>query len=159
MKFFTVDWTTYKLADTEYENVRVAYQKHINEISDRLPENFLRLWHEICLHDGLIHRFNLDEQARSIELDLVTGEEQTGYFNTVLGYESVDWSSRSMNRLNEVARNEKTELLWDELDIDEEDMLIHRILFWTGDESHTEIEIRFREFTLNQTSRDNRRTG
>lgn len=61
----------------------------------------------------------------------VIGSDRAGYRTVVLTYLGALLGTRRVETLRMVARDRETEILYDEVDIDDDDgLLIHRMLFW-----------------------------
>ena len=80
--------------------------------------------------------------------------------------QTLSFGGLGVRLLKELAENPKTEVLYDEVDEDIDDVFIHRVLHWIGHENaggpYREIEIRFRDLEIRQKPRPDRkieRTG
>lgn len=153
MRYFTRGWATGELDDDETEGAGQAYQRRLEAIAGRLPAAARTLAHEVQLHDALVERVRWRPGAQVLTLTLVTcghaGECQTvelAYVGALLG-------EHRLETLRAVARDRDTELLYDEVDIDDDGLLSHRLLFWPRDE----LTIDCQELRVEVTPRADRR--
>ncbi len=112
-----------------------------------------RLATEINLHDGLVNRIIIDQKEETIIFELICGDLQLGYSDVHLKYSSVDFDSLDFQNVAYIVRYRKTELLYHEIDLDEDKYYIHSFLFYPDGE----FSIRFKQMELNQTSKPDRK--
>ena len=86
MKFFTAAWASGELDDAEFEKVVERYNEHLATI-DPCSEVY-RFATTVGLNDVYLDRIVVDSTAGSIELLLLTGDLQVGYWRTTLTYGS-----------------------------------------------------------------------
>jgi hypothetical protein len=136
------------MPDLESDSIRDAYWKQLRELTPRFPPAMVRLA-EISLHDAVIEqiRWNAGEKRLRIRLAALNTDET--YSTVELRYEGAMLGDRRIETLREVARDREATILYDELDIDEEGILSHRLLFWPRDE----VSLDFRELEINVTPR------
>lgn len=134
MKFFTQDWASGVLSDEDTEQVRSSYWQHVDSIVPKLTAPIIELAKQINIHDGLIRYVIVDRQAEKLTLALRCGDLQTGYYDLDLSYSSVEFNLDDIVTLSSVSRYRKTELLYDEVDINEQKKFIHRILVYPKNE-------------------------
>ncbi|CAG0926777.1 hypothetical protein TFLX_00185 [Thermoflexales bacterium] len=140
------------MSDEQWVQVEDAYKRHIESLLPNLPIPIAELVERVSLHDGLIYRVVVDRLTRRLTLKLRCGDLQVGYQDVDLLYSGVEFARLDLLTLTSVVRDRRTELLYDEFDIDEDRNYIHRILF----EPAGEISIKFRSLRLNQTNRSDR---
>ncbi len=153
MKFFSREWASGEMCDSEGDEMIVAYERHIDHVATRLPASARCLARELNLHDGLIRRVTYDKAGRELRLELRCGDNQLGYFDLDLTYLGAILDRSDVAVLREVARDAETELWYDEVDLAEEGMFLHRMLFYPA----RECEIMFRGLGLRVIPRDDRR--
>jgi hypothetical protein len=139
MRYFTRGWTQGELGEEASEDVWRAYSDRLSMIASSLPAPALQLAREIDLHDAEIERVEWSETTRNLTLALVApgGTEDRSvvikYTGAMLGSGPVDTRWR-MEVLRAVARDRETQILYDEVDCQEDGVLSHRLLFWPRDE-------------------------
>ncbi len=151
MKYFAREWATGELSDEESERIVSDYWVHIDTLLPSLPPAVAALARDINLHDGLIHRVLVQPEQRRLELELRCGDLQVGYFDLDLIYSEVRMDLLDIPLLQALARDRQTEVLYDEVDLDESNY-VHRILFWP----EGEIAIVFRSLQVIRTPRADR---
>ena len=140
MRFFTRGWVSGELPDEEWERTERDYIAYLEAISARLPDQMLALAREVNLHDAWIECVEWEPAKAQLVLRLVTrpgsgtNEAVTiTYFGAMLG-------EQRLEVLRNVARDRKTEILYSEVDVDEDGVLAHRLLFWPRDELTIDFE-------------------
>ncbi|MBV9495425.1 MAG: DUF4085 family protein [Acidobacteria bacterium] len=133
MRFFTRSWSEGELSDAEFEAAISDYRDHVATLLDRLSAPLRRLATDLSMHDAIVK--NVQRAERSLSLSLRVGDRQRGYFDLDLRYEDVS-SLRGMAAVG-------SEVLQDEVDIDDDGAFVHRFLFDVG-----EMVVSFRDVTL-----------
>ncbi len=151
MKFFTREWHAGEMSDEESERIVSDYWAYIDTLLPSLPPSVATLAREINLHDGLIHRVLIQPEQKQLELGLRCGDLQVGYFNLDLTYSEVRMDLLDIPFLQGLAQNRQTEMLYDEVDLEDDDY-VHRLLFWP----EGEIAIVFRGLQIVRTPRAGR---
>ena len=142
MQFFTREWMSGGLDDTKYEATIPDYEAHLDRIMPLLPGTVQTLARGVNLHDGLIRSVDIRTKRRTLRLAFRCGDRQVGYFDVDLAYGGVDWARSNLRDLVSIARNVRTEAVYDEVDTDAtngETREIHRIIF----QPKGEIEVVF----------------
>ncbi|WP_435009552.1 hypothetical protein P12x_000808 [Tundrisphaera lichenicola] len=152
MRYFTRSWARGELTPEEAEDVRHAYSSHIEGLAGRLPGAVDELATSVDLHDAIIRRVRVDRRAAGLRIELRCGDQQAGYFDAVLQYSGVPLETTDLVCLEDRARDPRTEVLYDEVDIDGDGQLCHRFLFWPDGE----LEVRFASFALGRVKKDAR---
>jgi len=152
MKYFTRDWALGEMSERDSAVRRDAYWRHIDSLVAQLPATVRRLAKHVNLHDGLVRRALVDRRAGSLALELRCGDLQVGYSDTDLVYSGVDFSSVDLALLEKRAGDPETELLYDEVDLDDAGRFVHRISF----EPHGEVDIRFSALRIREIPRSDR---
>ncbi len=124
----------------------------IEQTARVLPPSLATLAREISLHDALIRRVVAHLEQNSLRFDLLCGDLQVGYFDLEILYRNVDWDCLDQEALARRARDQRTEILYDEVERIADSDYEHRILFWPEDE----IAIRFSDLKLQRRPRDDR---
>jgi hypothetical protein len=153
MRYFTRGWAAGDLSDEEDQAVRDAYDARLAKIAERLPPAMLRLAREVSLHDGLIESIFWSPKKKLLKLDLVCGDLQRGYSLVELSYGEALLGGQRLAALKRAALSRETELLYDEVDIGEDGLLCHRILFWPNEE----VTLDFSQFEMSISPRPDRR--
>jgi hypothetical protein len=134
MKWLTRRWTQGELSEDEEAAVDAGYLSHVQAVRSRLPE---ALWlfagqpdemGYVSLHDGRVEWWVLDG-ARSLTLQVICGDHQIGYRRLVIQYRGqVDVFGASESDVAGWLDDAETELLYDEVDIADENRFEHRSL-------------------------------
>lgn len=147
MRSFTRGWHAGELSDEESQQTFRDYQAHLEAISGRLPDPMVALARDVDLHDAVIESVEWAPEAASLVLRLVTRQFESGGKGrqaVSLTYSDVMLGEQRLGVLRSVARDRATEILYSEVDCDEEGVLAHRLLFWPRDE----LTIEFGTMTL-----------
>ena len=134
MKYFTREWVSGSLTDEDWKKSQVLYLKHLDFILPRCSASVVELAKDISLHDGLIRRCIIDRRAAQLNLVLRCGDLQSGYFDISLQYLQVEFSMDKIVCLAKLARSCQVELLYDEIDLDENSNYVHSLIFSSFDE-------------------------
>lgn len=143
MRFFTRAMLSGELADAEVDSRSKAYQQRIDSLMDALPKDIAELT-RINLHDGLIRRVTVDNEAHLLSLVLRCGDLQVGYFDVDLHYSGITLTTQQLQVLSRRAHDRHTEILADEIDMAADGRFVHRLIFWPYDE----LEITFAGLTI-----------
>ena len=111
MKYFTRAWATGGLTDADYETVLPSYWRHFDRIKGSLPAPLVTFATKLSIHDGLIRRVVVDQEADTLALELLCGDLQIGYFDLDLVYGHVDWGVLDLVALARRANDRETEIL------------------------------------------------
>jgi hypothetical protein len=152
MKYFTRAWARGESTPEESEETRRAYGSRVESLAGRWPGAVAELATSVNLHDATIRRVRVDRPAAELRIDLRCGDEQVGYFDAVLRYSGVAIEQTDLATLEDRARDPRTEVLYDEVDVYEDGRLCHRFLFWP----EGELEIRFASFALGRIPKGRR---
>jgi len=134
VRYFTRGWATGELDDDETEGAVQAYARRLEVIASRLPEAARTLAHGVRLHDAVVEQVRWRPGAQLLTVTLVAGDHATGYHAVHVEYVGALLGDHRLDTLRAVARDRDTELLYDEVDIDDDGLLSHRLLFWPRDE-------------------------
>jgi hypothetical protein len=158
MNYFTKEWASGGLEEEEWERAVPEYQAHIDSIIGKLSPSLNTFLNSISIHDALINHVDIDEEKSTVKIQLVNGDIQTGYRNLKMTYSGVDFLHLDLDKLAHLARDRRTELLYDEIDCLENGYFIHRILSYGRyqNENYIDIEFRFEDFTFVETPRADR---
>lgn len=152
MKYFTREWCHGNVSEEESDRIVESYWSHIDRISERLPDKLVVLAKEVSLHDGLIRRIYLDSSSKHLELDLVCGDLQVGYFDLELKYEGLEIEDYFPTLLDAIFKHTKIEVCHDEVDIDNSNRIVHRTIFYP----EYEIELVTDSLTYSKVPREER---
>lgn len=151
MRYFTRGWTRGELTDEEAKATLQAYRARLARIEPRLPPAFVRLDRDVSLHDGIIEQIVWNSASRRLEMSLVCGDQQSGYFLAQLTYLGAVLGGPRVDSLKRAAEGCQ-ELVHDELDVDDGGLLSHRLLF----EPSEEVTIDFEDFEMRISPRGDR---
>jgi len=142
MKYFTKSWHEGKYSEERIERIRDSYWKHLETIQSRLPESVLFIAKNLDLHDSLFRKITYDSRNKLLFMGLRCGDSKSGYFDFDLEYGNVVIAEHSLNVLNKSIQNPRTEILYDEIDVQKK-MSVHRFLLWP----YQEFEIVFSQLS------------
>ena len=127
MKFFKPDW------DDNAEAVRAEYRAHISAILPKMPATVQTLALGVNIHDGPLRRAIFHPSEARLTVSMRCGNLQGGYCDLKLEYREVRMRSADLRVLRRIARDDRAEALYDEVDsID--GRWVHRYLFWPDGE-------------------------
>ena len=152
MKYFTKEWHQGKLRDSQFNQMLNNYKKFAKENIQKFPANFVFLFQNESLHDGLIIQCIADFKTSTLSLDLVCGDKQKGYCQIKLKYFGVDLKKIDLKKIDDLVNSEDAELLNDEIDLDNK-FFVHRMIFWPD---YFELELFFEDFTFHRTEAKSR---
>lgn len=144
MRYFTRGWASGELSDDESDEANEAYRARVAEITPRLPPAMVRLAHEISVHDGIIEQVIWNSHLNRLQLTLVCTDAHQNYIQTHLTYSGAMLGPSRIESLQRAALSRETELLYDEVDIDDDSVFSHRLLF----DPCEEVTIEFKELEL-----------
>lgn len=153
MRYFTRGWAAGELDDNEADQVAEAYRVRLAVIAPRLPPAMLRMTREIRLHDALIERVIWDPASRRLWLSLVCEDREGGQLLMRLCYGGAMLGAGRVESLRRAAESRLTELLYDEVDVDDAGILSHRLLFAPSEE----VTIDFENMDMTVSPRPDRR--
>ncbi len=130
MRFLTREWHGGAQPDDEAERTVDAYRRHLAAILPHLPRALRELSQDTNLHDGLIRSVEVDTAASEAKIGLRCGDRETGYFDLTLSYHGVRIDLLDRAALAIIARDPRTEALHDEVDVVDDGVFVHRLLFW-----------------------------
>jgi hypothetical protein len=153
MRYFSRGWVNGDLDDDECDQVSKAYEARLTEIAPRLPESLVRLAREVSLHDAVIESITWSPSLRVLTLELIAGDLQRGYHAATLTYSGALLGEQRLETLRSVGRDREACVLYDEVDLGTDGLLVHRILFWPREE----LTIDFEALELTVADRADRR--
>lgn len=143
MRFFTREWHSGEMPDSEADAVGPAYRAHVQSVLHELPPDVRDLATKLNLHDARIARVTLDADQREVQLELRCGDQQRGYEDVTLAYQDAALSAASLRALREVTEG-GAELLYDEVDVVGKRRFSHQVLFWP----YREVGLTFSAVTI-----------
>ncbi len=158
MKYFTRGWSNGEFDDETTDQMRAAYWDHVKSLRPSMPASVKKLATATRLHDAVIDRVLWDPRKHNLNLDLVLcrGCNPSGGLGLSIHYRGVRISDQLIDILAERARDRRTELLYDEVDLEKIGPWVHRMLFWPVGE----ISIWFSSLKLSRTrGKDNAMLG
>lgn len=147
MRFLTRAWHAGELSDEDCDRVEDEYRAHQRLVRPKLPPRLRAYAESISIHDGRLRSVRLDRSTRDLRVALRAGDTPRGYFDLDLVYTGVSLDALDVTALALIARDPKAEALYDELDVTNEGLLQHRLLFWP----YREVAITFLGFEFSQT--------
>lgn len=136
MKYFTQDWCDSKLSDSSIEKIQEKYWKYIESVFREFPYTIKILSRWVCFHDGFVKNININKRAKTIKMNCLLGDLQSGYFLLSAKYSEADLlSDFSIKSLD----NNNIEVLSNEFELLSNEKYSHKILF----SNRKEIEITF----------------
>lgn len=155
MIYFTRGWANGELSDAESDGVVAAYKARLTEILPSLPPALVRLAREISLHDGVIEQVQWIPAEKVLRLAVVCGDLQNGYSLVEIVYGGALLGEQRLDALRRAASDRDVELLYDEVDIQPDGLLTHRILFHPRDE----VTIDFETVSVSVSPRSDKRVN
>jgi hypothetical protein len=130
MKYFSRGWAAGEFSEAESDELRSRYWKRVEALRGIMPNEVIELATGVSLHDGIVDTVRWDQAKRGLELVLVCCGEEGKSSEVRLLYSGVQVSDSTLSVLAERARDRRTEILYDEVDQDEDDRWVHRLMFW-----------------------------
>lgn len=146
MKFFTPLWRDGELSDEDYDGACRGYDNRLTEIRRSLSDDLVRFLDAISLHDAKIRSASLDLD-RTFRLAVRAGDLQSGYVDVDLEYGDIQILEGNPSAAV-VLNSDDGEIIQDEIDLINEGVYEHRLLFAPDGE----LLIRFRRFKFGVTS-------
>jgi hypothetical protein len=156
MKFFTRAWCTGQLAEATADARLKVYWKHVDTLAARLPATVYALGRGVNIHDGRFRAVQVVRPKRRIEMVLRCGDNQVGYFDLTLGYDSVDFVRTDTRALSRIVEDPECEILYDEIDVTgrgDAQRCVHRVICWPG---YREFVVVFRALGMRLAPRASR---
>ena len=120
MRYFTRGWHNGELDDDEMAQVEAAYAQRLEAISAGLPGPVLELA-DLNLHDACIEAVLWEPAAKRLRLSLVAFHHSSGYRAVTLTYSGALLGDQRVRTLRDAARDRETEILYSEIDCDDEE--------------------------------------
>jgi hypothetical protein len=149
VRYFTRGWASGELSDAEYESASASYWTRVAEITPRLPRDMARMLRTIRLHDAIIEQAIWSSGRKLLQLSLVAVNARKQCVAVQLMYRGAMLGNGRIAALRRAALSRETELLYDEVDVDDEGVLSHRLLFAPCEE----VSIEFRQFEMKVSRR------
>ena len=144
MKWFTREWASGGLIDSEWEERNRRYASHLESVRADLLDGSDALVTDVNLHDAQVQSWSFEPDG-SFLLTVLIGDLQVGYETVTLRYEAAT-THPSANELSELHLGSKgTEIRYDEVDITPNGNYQHSILIHPAGEldiSFKSIEVR-----------------
>ncbi len=141
------------LPDADADRAMEAYRARVAEITPRLPAALVRISHDLSLHDGVIEKIVWNPGLRRLSLALVCCDDTRGYFQALLTYGGAMLGPHRVEALRRAAISRETVLLENEVDVEDDGTLVHRLLFAPSEE----VTIDCQEVDLIVTPREDTR--
>lgn len=151
MQYFTKEWCLGRLDDNVTNEILNNYKNYIKNIFDTLPFTLKLLTKNLNLHDGLIKKVIILKNSKSLELQILCGDLQLGYF--FLAIEYLEVLNVSDIILTNFFKAKKLEVLSDEIKMLSKTSFSHKILF--SNEQYIDIHFKdIRFFIKNANTKD-----
>jgi len=156
MRSLTRDWHgsgENPLTDAEVDEHTAAYQQHREAVLPQLPDDLKTLagqpidGHHRNLHDGRVEAWEAELPDR-IVLQIVCGDVRHRYERLQIEYRGAELIGASEHNLAAWLGNERTELLYQEVDAIPDGRFEHRHLLWP----QGEFGIRFTDISVTATT-------
>ncbi len=144
MRFFTMAWWMGDMGDDDADHVLPSYQAHYERIRDRLPGALRDMEGVAALHDSRLLRLAVDIEAATAKLTIVTYDGDHRWTLTYIGLVGMQSTADPEKRLG--GPGGYGDLGYDEVDVGEDGLFEHRLLFSTG----IELGFRFRDFAFEE---------
>src|SRR3954463_326227 len=108
MRFLTPDWHRGELTDDEARSAETAFEMHHAAFATADSEGIRELAAGQSLHDALVVSVTVDRSRHRIDLVLLAGDQQRGYFERRIMYDeaALDWVDTTL--LATIARDPGT---------------------------------------------------
>ena len=139
MIYFTRGWASGELSDEETDRIVAAYQRRMDFIEPSMPAPLRRLARDYSLHDAVIDSIRWTPSSKRLSIDFIAHAGQ-GFKAVSLTYFGAQLGHRRIESLQRVARDRSACVHYDEVDIDSDGKLIHRLLFLPTEEVTLEFD-------------------
>ena len=154
MKYFTKEWCFSNLEEAEIGKRIKSYKDYIDKIYEKLPFTLKILAKTLNIHDGIIKKVTFDMANDMLILEGVFGDLQVGYFSLKVNYINV--SNINTDVLISNFRNQKVNVLSDEIEMISKNRFSHKMFFSTKKE--TEILFEDMEIAIRSEDQENFKT-
>ncbi|WP_341911937.1 hypothetical protein [Ferrovibrio terrae] len=155
MQYFTSEWVRGILTDAESEAVVARYNRYLSTL-DRSSAVW-RFATSVSLNDAYLDRLIFDSRKGNLQLLLLTGDLQVGYWHTRLVYAGATIDC-GMTLLRDSLSRRPAEILYDEFS-GEAGRMSHGFLLKPAFNMLTEadeVRISFKEFSYTQVAAESR---
>jgi hypothetical protein len=152
MKYFTRDWLSGNISQQKINQVIKDYWSYIESLLPKLPASVKELAKEINFHDGIIHEAVIDKELKRLKLKNRCGDLQVGYFDLEIDYIDVNLQLLDIQLIESLVIGKRSEVLYDEVDIEEDNVFVHRMLLSPIEE----VIVYFRNLEIKRVSKPNR---
>jgi hypothetical protein len=126
MKFFTPEWHSGDLPDSESDTIAARYLAHIAGLA--LPPVQQQLANDVSLHDALVERVSYDAEREVLEVGFLAGDLQQGYKLVAITY-AVGVDAAGLSAAFQQLGAAGSEVLYGEVDQESAESWVHRLLF------------------------------
>lgn len=147
MRFFTSEWA--RGEDHDHDPVS-QYQRFLDTLDPASPVHQFVM--SVNLNDAILDRAVYDSMQKSLQLFLITGDLQVGYWSTEINYVDAEINGRIV--LSDALDDRRSEILYDEFSL-EGNGFLHQFLLVPKTRRKTEDQefgIRFSSFSYRQRS-------
>lgn len=151
MRFFSHEWAS--LDDAEAKKIADAHWRVVQKIDKGIAVNLTSFVEKCDLRGALLDKITIHKTKRCVDLQLVSGDNQSGYYSLLINYKDA-LISKASNELEAIFESRSSRIRFDEFDIYDSDKPCHRFLLWPR--NFGEIEIQFSDLGYQRTSIDDR---
>jgi hypothetical protein len=140
MQWFTREWASGGLSDSEWEERSEGYASHLKSIRGQLGDGTEALVADVNLNDAQVKSWSFEPDG-SFLLDAVIGDLQVGYETVTLRY-GCAVTVPDAERVDALELKEPhTELWYDEIDVTADGRYLHSILIHPAGELQISFEV------------------
>ena len=148
MKYFTIAWWMGETDDESHDPVTI-YRERVASIKSMIPDSLTMYIEEISLHDSKIKEIDVNIPERRIRISTTTWDKGGSEILNILQYDGVErYASCADYKKGLPGPHGYGDWGYDEIDIDKNGLLSHRILFSSG----ITIDITFKIFSFSEQS-------
>ena len=153
MRYFTRGFTNGELDDDESDRVVAAYRQRLVDIAPRLAGAMLQLARDVDVHDAIIESVQWTPDSNELAVTLVAGAGERGCRSIALAYTGARLGRERIESLRRAALHRETQVLYREVDVDDDGLMVHRLLFWPCEEVTIEFDALRLDVAVREDSR------
>lgn len=133
MKFFKKEYFLDEIEDSLLDKAFTEYDEYIEKNFSKFPVVLKILSKHIFLHDGILKQVVYEKNKGLLIFEYICGDLQFGYFGLKISYELIKKFKSSF--LIELFNDKEMQILYDEIEILNQDIFEHRVLYENGSET------------------------
>lgn len=133
MRFFSREWENGELDDIAWEKVYTDYQAHIEQLTGAVGSSVREFANTKSLHDAWLDGLSIRPRQGEVELSLITGDNQVGYWLSTLTYRQAKFSDGDLEQVRRTFDRREAEVRYDEFDVQYiagSQTFVHRFSLW-----------------------------